>query len=144
MPIPNLLHPVPIRVEQIQRGAVEVDPDYDEEYEVIARAAVVVLPGLVKWGYSDHFRANDTGPQEGEDGYVLFRLVDLRAQGLVSIYRGDKFIQLGGNPNAIGTDVYVVRLRFEGHYPDQNGPTLLKAFFSDRQPVKGSGAGVLS
>ncbi len=142
MPIPNLIHPVPVRVEQIERASVETDPDYDEEYEVVARAAVVTLPGLVKWGTFDRYRPSDAGVQEGEDGYVVFRIVDLRAQSIVSINRGDRFLQLGGSPNGVGTDVYVTRLRFEGHYPDQNGPTLIKAFFVDRQPVKGAGSGL--
>lgn len=142
MVLPNLIHPVPITISQIDRDNTVVDAGYGEEYEVVAREASVSCPGQVKWGASDRYRPSDIGPEEGEDGYVLFRNVDLRARGIASIVRGDRFLSLGGSPNAIATDVYVVRVRFEGHYPDQNGPALLKAFFSDRQPVKGAGAGL--
>jgi hypothetical protein len=142
MPIPNLLHPVPVTVQPIDRENTIVDTGYGEEYEVVARTATVVLPGQVKWGGFDRFRATDAGPEEGEDGYVLFRAIDLRAKSLATIKRGDRFIALGGSPNSVATDVYVTRVRFEGHYPDQKGPTLLKAFFTDRQPVKGAGEGL--
>lgn len=142
MPIPNLLHPVPVTVQRINRAETVVDEGYDEEYEVVAREADVILPGQIKWSAFDRYRPTVIGTEEGEDGYVLFRIVDLRAQGVDAIVRGDKFIALGGSPNSIATDVYVTRVRFEGHYPDQNGPTLIKAFFSDRQPVKGAGDGL--
>jgi hypothetical protein len=33
-------------------------------------------------------------------------------------------------------DVYVTKLRYEGHYPDQHGPGLVKAFFNDRAPER--------
>ncbi len=142
MVLPNLLHPVPVTVSRIDRDSTVVDTGYGEEYEVVARSESVTLPGQVKWGSFDRYRASDIGPEEGEDGYVLFRMVDLRARGIPSIVRGDRFLALGGSPNSVATDVYVTRVRFEGHYPDQNGPSLMKAFFSDRQPVKGAGAGV--
>jgi hypothetical protein len=142
MPIPNLIHPIPIRVQPIDRANVITDADYGEEMEVIARKTETIVSGQVKWVGFDRFKPSMDGPQEGEDGYVLFRIVDLRAVSLNMIHRGDRFVQLGGSPNAVGTDVYVTRSRFSGHYPDQNGPTLVKAFFADRQPVKGVGSGL--
>lgn len=142
MPVPNLIHPVPIRVQAIDRANVITDADYGEEIEVVARKPTVTVSGQVKWVGFDRYRPSADGPQEGEDGYVLFRIIDLRASTLNTIRRGDRFIQLGGSPNAVSTDVYVMRTRFSGHYPDQNGPSLLKAFFADRQPIKGVGSGL--
>jgi hypothetical protein len=75
------------------------------------------------------------GAEEGEDGYVLVRPVDLAAIGQ-KIQRGDRIVGYGVGAARIDLDVYVVRIRPEGHYPDLKGPGLLKAFFSDRQPER--------
>ena len=44
----------------------------------------------------------------------------------------DRFKKIG----SVDTDVFITRLEFQGHYPDQGGPTLVKAHFTDRQPSK--------
>jgi hypothetical protein len=129
--IPNLLHPVPISVEKIDRASTYYDPDAREPIQQAARATTVVVQGQVNWGTQKGLEPAKAGPREGATGYVLFRRVDLDAAG-VTLEDNDRFAKLGD----VETDVYVDRLEWEGHYPDQGGPTLVKAYFSDRQPAK--------
>jgi len=131
MPIPNLIHPVPITIQTLDQANTIYDDDMREVVQQSVRAANVVVPGQVKWGLDQSFQSRREGPKEDSDGYVLFRLVDLNAAG-VEVKRETRLIRLG----TIDTDVYVTALQYQGHYPDQGGPTLVKAFFKDRQPAR--------
>lgn len=131
MTVPNLLHPVPISVEKIDRASTYYDPDAREPIMQAARKTIVVVPGQVNWGTQKGLEPQKAGPREGATGYVLFRHTDLTAAGL-TLEDNDRFAKLGN----VETDVYIDRLEHEGHYPDQGGPTLVKAYFSDRAPAK--------
>ena len=110
-----------------------MDDDMREPVQQSARGGSVVVPGQIKWGLDRAFNSQRSGPAEDSDGYVLFRLVDLAAATPpITIARDDRFLRLG----TIDVDVYVTSLRYEGHYTDQGGPTLVKAFFRDRQPSR--------
>ncbi len=131
MPIPNLLHPVPIEIEQLDKGNTYYDDDAREPIQFAARKTKITVSGQVNWGAAmaaDHER---TGAVENASGYVLFRYVDLEAAGVV-LQREDRFTSIGG----VVTDVYVDRLVPRGHYPDIGGPTMVKAYFVDRQPAR--------
>jgi len=136
MPLPNLLHPTPIGVQKIQRTQTLVDEDYREPIEFTSRSAQTTVPGQVKWGADKNARPSDMGVDDGADGYILFRRVDLRAAGLTDIEQGDRFVTMGSGANAYDVDLYVVKVRLEGHYADQGGATLVKAFFRDRHPIE--------
>jgi hypothetical protein len=90
-------------------------------------------------------RGND---RRQSHGYVLFRLVDVRAAanragfGQYRLKQNDRFLKFGVGPNAVETDLYIVDLRYSGHYPDQGGASLVKAFFEDRNPSKQNRGGV--
>ncbi len=129
--IPSLIHPVPISIQQLNRAATLYDDDMREPVQQSVRAATTIVSGQVKWGMDERFQSDRGGPIENSDGYVLFRLVDLTAVS-ITIKREDRFIRLG----TIDVDVYVTGLRYEGHYDDVGGPTLVKAFFADRQPSR--------
>jgi len=131
MTIPNLLHPVPCVIEKINREDTKMDEDAREPIQQAARDTAVTVPGQVNWGTQKGLEPQKAGPREGATGYVLFRHVDLVAAG-IALEDNDRFAKLGN----VETDVYVDRLEHEGHYPDQSGPTLVKAYFSDRQPAK--------
>lgn len=129
MPYPNLLHPIDISIQVLNRSATVMDPDLREPVQNEARAATVVCPGQVAWGTDQKLDARAEGPKEGSDGYVLFRMSDLAARS-ITIKRDDRFTKLG----TVDVDVYVVRLQYQGHYSWSNGPTMVKAFFKDLQP----------
>lgn len=131
MPIPRLIHPVNVRIAQISKAATVYDNDAREPVQQARRAAIKAVQGQVLWGTAKGLEVVRGGAGESADGYVLFRLVDLRAKS-ITLQQNDRIVQMG----TVETDVYIIKLRYEGHYPDQSGPTLVKAFFADRQPSK--------
>ena len=131
MPLPNLIHPVPVIIEQLDEGETYYDEDAREPIQDGARPVQVTLQGQVEWRSQKNAQQTRAGVVEGADGYVLFRLIDLAAAG-ITIDREDRFARIGG----IDTDVYVHRLEWVGHYPEFGGPTLLKAYFEDRGPAR--------
>lgn len=133
--LPRLIHPISITIERVVNSLTVQDDDYQEPVQKVVRTSFVVL-GQVKWGMDKRLDATSSGAVEGSDGYILFRRVDLIAVGLGDVERGDRFIRMGGGALARPVDLYVTSIRPEGHYQDQGGATLLKAFFRDRQPVE--------
>lgn len=131
MPIPNLLHPVPVTLRTLDRASTVFDPDYKEQLQREARGEPVVCPGQVAWVSDQARNMGPGGASEDSDGYVLFRYVDLGARG-ITLKREDQITSLG----TLAVDVYIVRLTPQGHYSDTAGPTLVKAWFKDRQPAR--------
>lgn len=134
--LPRLIHPVQIEVEKIQRTAAPMDLDYAEPIQQAVRGPRIAAPGQVKWGMDERLRATLIGAEQESEGYIVFRRVDLRRVGLIEIAQNDRFTAIGTGPNRVEVDLYVIGLRYEGHYPDQGGATLVKAFFKDRFPSK--------
>lgn len=132
-PLPNLVHPVPIRVQRENKASTFVDEDFREPVQQAARQTEFTVGGQVLWGRASNVAAGRGGPQEEYDGYILFRYVDLERLGQ-EIKRGDRFARIG----KINTDVYVIYLLPCGHYGDQSGATMVKAYFRDRTPSRQS------
>lgn len=135
MVLPRLLHPIPTEIQSRAPATVSQDQGYREPVQTIGRSATFTILGQWKWFSSRELRMNKSGAEEGEDGYVLLRMIDLAAQSK-KIARGDRIVGYGAGRGRVDLDVEVVKLRYEGHYPDQVGPALVKAFFSDRQPSR--------
>jgi len=131
VPIPNLIHPVPIRVQRENKSSTFVDDDFREPVQQAARLTEFTVGGQVLWGRASSVKPGRGGPQEEYDGYVLFRYVDLETLGQ-EIKRGDRFALIG----KIQTDVYVIYLQPCAHYGDQLGATMVKAYFKDRTPSR--------
>lgn len=127
---PRLLHPVPVQIEQANRGATVYDEDARESVGQVAVDAVVTINGQVKYGSSKQLDyQSGAGVQENEKGYVLFRQRDLNAAS-ITLQPSDRIIKIG----SVVHDVYISRLMPTGHYGEHGGNTLVKAFFEDRQP----------
>ena len=131
MPIPNLNHPVDVVLHQISRGTTFMDEDAREPVQHAARESSVTVPGQTRWVSAMEARPGRSGVAEDERGYVVFRAVDLTAES-VTLARGDRISKIGLED----CDVYITRIQPEGHYPDQGGATLFKAYFGDRQPSR--------
>ncbi len=131
MPVPNLLHPVPCRIEQLDVGETIYDPDTRAPVQQAARTTVVQIQGQVSWESEMEFEPSAGGPMERASGYVLFRFVDLNALS-ITLRQGDRFAKLG----QIETDLYLAALEPTGHWQDQGGATMVKAHFTDRQPSR--------
>lgn len=136
MTVPNLLHPVPVVIQQLDMAATTQDPDYREPIQQASRKIKTTVPGQVKWEGDKELTFNKGGVQQKADGYVLFRYVDLEAAS-ITLRDNDRFTKIGN----LDTDVYVMKLLPNSHYEDQGGATLVKAFFADRQPSR-QGRGV--
>ena len=131
MTLPNLLHPVPITIQQRDIAVTKYDDDFREPIQKVSRTISKIIPGQVKWGIEDSLNLTKGGIQEKSNGYILFRYVDLAASKVV-LQLGDRFANIGG----LIVDLYITGFQPIGHYPSAGGPTLLKVFFADRQPSK--------
>lgn len=131
MAIPKLIHPCNISIGRIDRSVTLYDEDAREPLQQAARLVSVTVPGQVSWADTLRMETGKGGVIYNAQGYVLFRKADLDSAGF-AVQINDRISKMGH----VETDVYVERLEWVGHYPDQNGPTLLKAYFSDRLPSK--------
>ncbi len=131
MPVPAPIHFVAITVEQIDRAATIFDPDAREPIQHANRKTQTIIPGQPHWGSLERLRVEAGGPSSDAQGWVTFRFHDLDALGL-SLQINDRFVQMG----RLSTEVYIVRLEPKAPYPDQNGASLLRAWFADRAPSK--------
>ena len=137
MALPNLIHPIDVKIQQLSTAETIYDEETREPIQKAARKATTTVKGQIQWGKSEDAQVAAGGVQMEADGYVLFRYADLKAKN-ITLELNDRFIKMGH----VDTDVYIVGLQPVGHYPDQNGPSLLKAYFQDRQPSKqGQGLG---
>lgn len=134
MPTPRLLHKVPVEITRINKAGTIYDADAREPVQQAARSAPVVVDGQVNWegnfGGGQARELDKAGPRTGEKGYVLFRYVDLNAKGITDLTHEDRISKIAGK----AYDLYIVRLAPMGHYA--NGPTLVRAYFTDRDPSK--------
>ena len=129
---PRLLHPVPIVIQQMDQSTTMYDDDYREPIQQSQRFANVTLPGQVKWTVGlDELKMERGGVRLEAEGYVLFRYKDLKAKN-ITLKKDDRLITIGG----VEVDVYITKIQPMGHYPSAAGPTLVRAWFNDRQPNK--------
>lgn len=131
MPLPRLLHPINVTVQQIDRAATIYDEETREPVQVVERKVDKIVPGQILWGKEKALAATAGGAEEQSEGYVLFRYIDLSAQS-ITLQQNDRIVKMGH----LDTDVYVVKLQPMGHYADQNGPALVRAYFASRQPSR--------
>lgn len=141
MPSPNLIHPIPVVVEALNRSATVVDEDYREPYQNAARGAKTTVNGQISWVIEDKLKASLEGALREAEGYVLFRTSDLRAAS-VTMGQGARFLSFGTGANKVDVDLYVIGIQYTGHYGDQGGATLIRAYFQDRTPSKQNRGGL--
>ena len=128
MPLPRLLHPVNITVQQIDRDATIYDEETREPVQKVSRNTDTVIPGQALWVRQKDMIASPGGVREEAEGYVLFRYADLKRMG-ITLALNDRIIKVGH----LAVDVYVIKLMPMAHYADQNGPALVRAYFASRE-----------
>lgn len=123
--IPNLIHPIPVEIEQIDKENTFYDESAREPVKTVARKQKITLSAQVSWGEKDEPSPDKAGVIETSRGYLLFSLAELSQKG-ITLQRGDRITKIG----AMSLDLEIMSTQPAGHYPDQGGPTLLQAFFS--------------
>jgi len=126
---PDLIHPIPVEINQIDKDSTEWDDNAREAVRTIARPAVIKLSAQVSWSIKDDPNPEKMGISEEARGYLLFLRKDLLNRS-ITISRGDKISKIGHDT----VELYVLGLTPAGHYPDQGGASLLQAYFGDRNP----------
>lgn len=136
MVLPRLLHPIDV---QIQRRDDTRIFDGKEPYHGQRETTAVDVSAQVKWTREDAVEIQEGGKRFLSDGYILLRKYDLDELG-VTFGEGDKIVKIGWQT---GLNLYIVRAVPIGHYPDQDGATMLKFYFADRSPVVQSGGATI-
>lgn len=133
--IPNLIHPARIVIRQTNRAGTTYDDDAREAIQIVERSADVVIMGQPKFQAEGEGVSKVTFTENGRQleaaGYILFRKVDLDSLG-VTLDAGDQVVQIGH----LEVDLYIMRLVPTGHYPDQSGASLFKAYLEDRAATR--------
>lgn len=135
MVLPRLIHPVPTFIQSVLVDQTIQDDGYNEPVQSVRYSETYEIPGQWNWYTDREINAVQYGSEERSIGYFMVRRFDLNLIGKM-IQRGDRVIGYGVGTNKIDLDVYVTKLRYEGHYPDQGGPSLMKIFINDRQPAR--------
>jgi len=133
--IPRLLHPIPTYIQSLSVDDTIQDDGYNEPVYNTCYNEYFTIPGQWKWYSEKELNIQRYGLEEVSNGYVLVRTYDLNFIGK-NIKIGDRIAGYGTGYNKIDLDVYVTQLRYEGHYQHHGGPSLLKIFFSDKQPKR--------
>ena len=156
MPLPNLIHPVRITLELMDRANSVVDPRARGPVRQIMRKGAnphsgerVTLRCQASYYFAgaklDYPVYRREGVEEESIGYVVFRFIDLRRADLLtftpegdfdalSIKRGDRIVYLGHR----NVDFYVTGFKDFAHYPNLN-QTLIQMNFGDRHPSSQQG-----
>jgi hypothetical protein len=114
----------------LQRRNV-TDTLYDEDMrEPIGQTsyyAEETLMGQVSWENKDNVYVDEKGTQLKAIGYILFRYVDLESKGITLKYQ-DRIKKIGRHEE----ELYIINTKPIGHYPDQDGASMIRAYFVDR------------
>jgi len=136
MPIPTLIHPIPVYLRKSDKvNTAVMDPILHEPVGQVRRETSIKLRAQVQWGLDRTQQSSDMTVEASSDGYLLFLTSDL-AVAHVTLNIGDRIIKIGEGVVALDVDLYIVSFRWMGHYPDQRGPTLVRSYFADRSPSR--------
>ncbi len=149
MTVPNLIHPVPVEIQRAVAGVTVMDSISREPVRQLWKSGqgpgtgtVLSTEAQVSWldGRIASPKLTRGGVEERSEGYLLLRVFDLLALGMVTenvdgtyslgIARGDRIVRIGRRR----VNLYVLHFRDVGNYPDELGSTLLEVHFADRSP----------
>ena len=124
---PRLIHPLPVILEQLNRGGTDWDPDFDEPVEGEATYDdPVTLSGQVNYSAVSQLVTGGSAWLKDSIGRLVFLKADLEAAG-ITLGIGDKITSIDGREVAY----YILEPRPQGHY---DTATLIFAFFGDKEP----------
>ena len=132
--LPRLLHPTKIYIKQKNTSNTLYDDNAREPLGRITRDTTITPNGQVMWKSQKVF-VQSSGIIENTDGYILFRVYDLNKDS-ITLNQGDLIVKMGTGRAEItlSPQLYICGFDHRGHYPDQGGRTLLKAWFKEKAP----------
>lgn len=137
MPLPNLIHPVDVTIERFNASEMLMDADTRSPIHGARSASgdTVIIEAQIKIDDADMPDHGVGGDRLIQSGYILCRTVDMdNVLGAGQrLKKGDHIIAIGVNT---GLDLYITKNQRMGHYPDQNGASLIRYYFEDRNPVQ--------
>lgn len=133
--VPELIEPITVQFQQINKTATTFSSGVSGRREIqnyVARDAVKTIQAQVAFPDTDQKPLySQMGVDEQAKGYLVLRYVDMQSLG-ITLKRGDKITKLGN------LDVSYFLLHGNGdpaaHFSSIGGFTLLRLFFSDREP----------
>ncbi len=138
--IPSLVHPVKIRLQQIDPiNTPDVDPQFREPVDTPLYKDPITLTAQLGLGNTDQFRQRPGGDDPQTDGHVVIRTYDLNreAPGVV-LHKGDHITGLyvgTGQESAVQVVRWAVEeVRPAGHYRGR-GHTLWLLFYRDMKDL---------
>jgi hypothetical protein len=131
MPVPTLLHPVPVGIEVLDTSGATWDAEAREPIHGSRTGTAVVINAQVGWDLEKNPKDHPAGVAEISTGYILLRKVDMVAKSLTPKH-GDRIASIGGD----AVDYYITGPKPMAHWPDQGGWTMKRFYFGDRQPVR--------
>lgn len=136
LPLPRLLHPTPVKIRKLNQSGTKYDRQAREPIGKAARGSIISLDAQVSWRGAK-FEIEREGSKVVVDGYLLFLRTGLERLGIDINYQ-DQIIEMGSGPAKREVNLYVEMVQYRGHNPNYNGHTLVKAWFSDKDPVRHS------
>ena len=156
MPIPNLIHPVKITLELMDRDNTLWDSQAREPVRQATRKGAapgtgeqVIIKGQVSFYFAgaklDYAEWSRSGVLERTVGYLSLRFRDMKKKGLLTtdadgnflsftLKRGDRIVRLAKRP----VNLYIHGFKDFAHYPEI-GQTMIQVNFEDRHPSAQSG-----
>ncbi len=129
--IPNLIHPIEIRIQPSDPETGLLDADAREPVFGVRGGAAWTIDAQIAYDLRNPPSFEIGGVRITATGFVVVRTADLAARSR-TIHCGDRIAAIGGT----ATDLYVLGTTPRAHYP-AHGATLLRCYFSDRKPVRG-------
>jgi hypothetical protein len=136
LPFPRLLHPVLVKIRKRDLAGTKYDREAREPVGKVARGTTTSLYAQVHWK-SAQIVAKPEGNLITTDGYLLFLRTDLDTLGIDIEYH-DQIVEIGESASLVPVNLYVEMIQYKGHNPNALGYTLVKAWFSDKGPVRHS------
>ena len=127
--LPNLIHPINIQIAQLDRDSTLYDGNAREPIGNSQVESIITLPAQVKWNHEGKPAPQFSGIREQDKCYLLFRWKDLNVAG-VTLKRGDRIKKIGHRT----VNLFITHFEDVGHYPDQDGASLMQAWCADRNP----------
>jgi len=128
MPRPTLVHPIRITIQAVDKASSAFDPDTRQPLRSVARTTVRI-PAQVRVRALSEPEYHPAGVDEDIEGWLTVRVVDCERRSYTP--------RVGDRVTAIGhrsVEYFIRFIQDEGHYPDQNGASLVRLYYEDRRP----------